>query len=66
MNTINYIIKKNLIAVSYFDLFHDYPIIKSSSKGDCFIQFDESSRIEIVKNENILKVCEERKIVTLF
>jgi tRNA A37 threonylcarbamoyladenosine modification protein TsaB len=54
-NTINYIIQKNMIPLSYFDLYQNYPIIKSSSKRDCFIQFQKESAIEIMKNEEILE-----------
>jgi hypothetical protein len=66
MNTINYVIKKNLIPLSYFDLFSDYPIIKSSSKRDCFIQFKGDSEIEILKNEDVLQKLEESKIETIY
>ena len=66
VNTINYIIKKNLVSLSYFDLFSDYPIIKSSSKRDCFIQFDHKSDIEIMKNDDILDRLWEARVKTIY
>lgn len=51
VNSINYIIKKNMTALSYFQLYNKYPIIKASSKRDCFVQMKENSKIEIISNE---------------
>jgi len=50
-NSINYIIKKNMTAISYFDLFTTYPIVKASSKRDCFVQKNKNAKIEIISNE---------------
>ena len=50
VNTLNFILQKNMTALSYFDLFSEYPIIKSSSRRDCFFQRDEKSEIEIIIN----------------
>jgi hypothetical protein len=66
VNTINFIIKKNIIPISYFDLFSYYPIIKSSSKNDCFVKFDKKSKIEIITNENILKKLKKDTINKIF
>lgn len=55
VNTISYITKKNITPISFFDLFDRYPIVKSSSKRDVFIQKDKSSKIEIILNTE----CEE-------
>ncbi len=54
INSINYIINKNITAISYFDLFDTYPIVKTSSKRDCFVQKNKNSKIEIIPND-ILK-----------
>jgi len=62
VNTINYLTKKKMTALSYFDLFNNYPIIKSSSKRDCFFQKNQGSEIEIIPNENIVEYCEENNI----
>lgn len=53
-NSINYIIKKDMTAIGYFDLHEWYPIIKSSSKKDCFLKKDKDSNIEIITNEDLL------------
>ncbi len=54
-NSINYVINKNMTAISYFDLFTTYPIVKASSKRDCFIQRTKDSEIEIVQNDILTK-----------
>ncbi len=53
-NSINYIINKNMTAISYFDLYNTYPIIKASSKRDCFVQKTEESKIEIIMNDILI------------
>lgn len=53
-NSINYIIQKNMTAISYFDLHTCYPIIKASSKRDCFIQKNKNSKIEIIMNDILI------------
>jgi hypothetical protein len=45
-----------MTAISYFDLFKSYPIIKSSSKMDCFVKLNENSAIEIISNENLINI----------
>jgi hypothetical protein len=40
-----------MTALSYFQLYNKYPIIKASSKRDCFVQMKENSKIEIISNE---------------
>ena len=52
-NTLNYVIKKNMTPLSYFDLFLSYPIIKSSSKRDCFVQKSQWDEIEIILNNEL-------------
>ncbi len=54
-NSINYIIKKNMTAISYFDLHTNYPIIKSSSKRDSFVKKNKNSKIEIISNDILIK-----------
>ncbi|MFC1797855.1 hypothetical protein ACFLY2_01510 [Patescibacteria group bacterium] len=54
-NSINYIINKNMTALSYFDLHTSYPIIKASSKRDCFVQKDKNSKIEIIMNDILIQ-----------
>ncbi len=55
VNSINFITKKSLTPISYFDLFEDFPIIKASSRRDCFFKKDKNSEIEIIANEEIEK-----------
>ena len=54
-NSINYIINKNMTAISYFDLHSIYPIIKASSKRDCFVQKSKKSKIEIIMNDVLIE-----------
>lgn len=65
-NSINYIIKKNMTAISYFDLFKSYPIIKSSSKMDCFVKLNENSAIEIISNENLINILNESWVKKIY
>ncbi len=55
VNSINFITNNFLTPISYFDLFSDYPIVKSSSKRDVFFKKDKNSEIEILENEKIEK-----------
>ena len=65
-NSINYIINKNMTALSYFDLFDTYPILKSSSKRDCFVQFDSHSYIQIIENKELLNLLIEKNINKIY
>lgn len=62
INTINFITHKNITPISYFDLFDNYPIIKSSSRRDSFFKKDKNSEIEIWENEKIKKFLEKNNI----
>ena len=66
INSINYIIKKNLTALSYFELFKDYPIIKSSSKKDCFFKKNEKDQIEIIENDKLKDILVKDKIEKIY
>jgi len=66
VNTINFVIQKNLTPISFFDLFDKYPIIKSSSKRDSFIKKSKNSEIEILKNEELIKYLEENNIKKIY
>ncbi len=66
INTINFITNNNLTPISFFDLFPEYPIIKSSSKKDCFFKKNKKSEIEIMTNENILKYIKENNISSIY
>lgn len=62
INTINYIIWKNITAISYFDLFDNFPIIKPSSKRDYFIKKTKNDEIEIIDNSNLLELLNNLNI----
>ena len=66
INTINYIIKKNITTLSYFDLFDGYPIIKSSSKRDCFFKLDKESGIEIITNDKLKQDLNEKWLKIIY
>lgn len=66
INTINYITKKSLTAINYFDLFKDYPIVKSSSKRDCFFKKNIDSEIEIIENSKLKQILEQNNIKTIY
>jgi len=66
INTINFVIKKNITTLSYFDLFDKYPIIKTSSKRDCFFKKNIDSKIEVLKNEEILNYIDLNKIKKIY
>ena len=61
-NSINYIIKKHITSTNYFDLFNSYPIIKSSSKRDCFIKKSLNSEVEILSNEDLLEYLKDNNV----
>ncbi len=66
INSINFIIKKNITTLSYFDLFDNYPIIKTSSKKDSFIKIDKNSPIKIIWNKNLKQELEKNKIKKIY
>lgn len=58
VNTINFVTQKNITPINYFELFENYPIIKTSSKRDVFLKLYKDSQIQIIQNddlENLLK-----------
>lgn len=65
-NTINFVIKKDMTALSYFDLFENYPIIKSSSRRDHFLQKLNTSDIEIIENNQLEQYFNENNITTIY
>jgi hypothetical protein len=65
-NTINFVINKNMTSLSFFDLFNNYPIVKTSSRRDCFIKKDKTSEIEIIKNEDLKQYLKEKNINKIY
>jgi len=66
VNTINFVINKNLTSINFFDLYNEYPIIKASSKRDSFFKKSKNSKIEILKNDELINYLQLNKIVKLF
>lgn len=53
VNTLAYIYPNiYLTAINFFDLFENYPIVKSSSKRDLFVKREKSDTIEILSNSD--------------
>jgi len=65
-NTINFVINKNMTSLSFFDLFNNYPIIKTSSKRDCFFKKSNDSKIEIITNEDLWEYLKENNITKIY
>lgn len=52
VNTIAFIFDHiALTPINFFDLYSDYPIVKSSSKRDIFVKYSKNDIIEVEKNE---------------
>ncbi|MDD3145215.1 MAG: hypothetical protein PHV23_03850 [Candidatus Gracilibacteria bacterium] len=66
INSINYITNNNLTPISYFELFKNYPIVKSSSKRDCFFKENTDSKVEMILNEDIEKYLKEKNIREIY
>jgi len=66
VNTINYIIKWKITSLNFFDLFDNYPIIKSSSKRDVFYKKDLKSKIDIIYNDELISLLDKEKITTIY
>lgn len=63
VNTINFVMKKNITPLTYFELFENYPIIKASSKRDSFVKMTKESEIEIIQNQDLWVKLENIKTV---
>ncbi len=59
VNTLAYIYGNSITDVNYFDLFSNYPIVKTSSKRDVFVKYEESDIIHIETNEALSFHCKE-------
>lgn len=61
VNTLAFLHKISLTSLSYFDLFQDFPIIKSSSRRDSFIQIEADKEVEIIQNWDIQNKIDQYK-----
>jgi len=66
INTINFVIDKNITPLNYFDLFKDFPIIKSSSRRDSFLKKSKDSQIEVIKNNEVQRFLKENNIKQVY
>lgn len=66
VNTISFITDAFITDISYFDLFSNYPIIKSSSKHDSFFKKCENCITEILNNECLEKSLEYKGIKSIY
>lgn len=66
VNTINFVINKNITSLSFFELYSNYPIIKSSSRRDSFFKRDINSEIEIISNIDVLTYLKENNIKKIY
>ncbi|MDR1944798.1 MAG: hypothetical protein LBQ59_01590 [Candidatus Peribacteria bacterium] len=55
-----------LTPVSYFDLYNDYPIIKSSSKRDSFFKKNKNSPIEVIYNNELEELLKNENIKSIY
>lgn len=66
VNTINFITDNHITAINYFDQFDNYPIIKTSSRRDSFVQKSNSENIEIIPNPEINDYLEQNNIKKIY
>jgi len=60
VNTLAYIYTHiSLISVNFFDLYSDYPAVKSSSKRDLFVKMSKSDTIEVMTNADFETLCQQ-------
>ncbi len=63
VNTLAYIYPNIFLTpVNFFDLFDEYPIVKSSSKRDLFVKYGKNNTIEIVQNDVFEQNFQEKDI----
>jgi hypothetical protein len=55
-----------MTAINYFELFINYPIVKSSSRRDHFVKINNNSDIEIIENELLEKQLNNDNIATVY
>lgn len=66
VNTLNFVTKKNITEISFFDLFNKFPIVKSSSKRDIFIKKQRDEEIEIISNQDFLHYLKQKDIKKVY
>ena len=66
VNTLAFTLGCKITPLSYFDLFDTYPIIKASSRRDCFVQLSIASDVEIIPNELLQEHLSEKNISQIY
>lgn len=66
VNSLGFLHNIKLTDISYFDLFENFPIIKSSSRRDSFVKKDNNSDIEIIQNTDLEIDFEENNIDEIY
>lgn len=66
INAINYIIKKHITALSYFDLFPYDFVIKNSSKRDSFVKNNTSPDIQVIPNPELEEYIKQNSISQIY
>jgi hypothetical protein len=51
-----------LTGVNFFDMYDQYPVVKSSSKRDLFVKYQKSATIQVVTNIDFESSCEDEDI----
>lgn len=62
VNTINYVIQKNITPITFFDLYDSFPVIKRSSKRDSFVKFDNLGEVLTIYNDELVEKLNEKWI----
>ncbi|MCP4522939.1 MAG: tRNA (adenosine(37)-N6)-threonylcarbamoyltransferase complex dimerization subunit type 1 TsaB [Candidatus Gracilibacteria bacterium] len=65
-NSLAYLCNITVTGLNYFKLFDNYPIIKSSSRRDCFVKKSKQSDIEIIENIGIESYLNQNNISEIY
>jgi len=66
INTLAFLHDIYLTHLSYFDLFTEFPVIKSSSRRDSFVLKDDSQGVEIVNNSDLQKYFDDNNLKNIY
>jgi len=63
VNTLAYIHAHiSLVSINFFDLYSEYPIVKSSSKRDLFVKISKTDIIQVMSNGDFESLCQHDTI----
>lgn len=66
INTLSFLHNIWLTHMSYFDLFNNFPVIKSSSKRDSFFLQSAGEEIKIIQNSDLEKLFIQENIQNIY